>query len=55
MNLHRLQRNVHVVIVCPAGCAHLQAHPIEVLVLEPDTREPQLLGPFIATTPPTPN
>jgi len=43
MELTRINPHATALIRCPAGCLH------------PDTREPQLLIPYIAGTPPHPN
>ena len=53
MELRRLHPNATAVIRCPAGCLHL--HTFDLLALHPDTREPQLLIPYIPATPPQPN
>ncbi|MGE3795088.1 MAG: hypothetical protein AB7I38_14335 [Dehalococcoidia bacterium] len=53
MELRRLNPAQQVLIRCPAGCLHL--HTFDLLALHPDTRGPQLLIPYIATTPPHPN
>jgi len=53
MHLERIHPAATAVIRCPAGCLHL--HTFELLALTPDTREQQLLIPYIASTAPHPN
>lgn len=53
MNLTRINPNATAVIRCPAGCLHM--HTFELLALRPDTREPQLLIPYVPAIAPHPN
>lgn len=53
MHLTRIRPDQQVLLRCPAGCLHL--HTFDLLSLHPDTRDTQLLLPFIPTTRPHPN
>ena len=53
MELTRINPHATALIRCPAGCLHPLA--FDLLALHPDTREPQLLIPYIAGSPPHPN
>ena len=55
MELTVTHHDTTVVVLCPAGCFHVQPARMRLLVLHPDTRDPQLLIPFTPTSRPCPN
>lgn len=55
MELNRVRRQITVIVLCPAGCFHVRPTEVEAFVLQPDSRDAQLLIPFTPTTRPCPN
>lgn len=53
MHLTRINPNAIAVIRCPAGCLHPRT--FDLLALHPDTRETQLLIPYVPNVRPHPN